>query len=100
MTNPQKKDGAIASTDNDADPFANLSELRLSQSFIESAGAKKALTTVPVRKPNPQDWVRVHPGVDYDRAGGSSVERRRRRRHPQDLLRLRAIERRVEFVFG
>jgi len=65
MTNPQKKDGAIASTDNDADPFANLSELRLSQSFIESAGAKKALTTVPVRKPNPQDWVRVHPGVDY-----------------------------------
>jgi len=22
MTNPQKKDGAIASTDNDADPFA------------------------------------------------------------------------------
>jgi hypothetical protein len=65
MTNPQKKDGAIASTNNDADPFANLSELRLSQSFIESAGAKKALTTVPVRKPNPQDWVRVHPGADY-----------------------------------
>ena len=45
MTNPQKKDGAIASTDNDADPFAT--------------------DTVPVRKPNPQDWVRVHPGVNY-----------------------------------
>jgi hypothetical protein len=27
-----------------ADPFANLSELRLSQAFIQSAGAKKLLT--------------------------------------------------------
>jgi hypothetical protein len=48
-----------------ADPFANLAELRLSQSFIESAGAKKLLTTVTVRKPNKQDWVRTHPEPDY-----------------------------------
>jgi len=47
------------------DPFANLAELRLSQSFIQSAGAKKLLTTVPVRKPNKQDWNRTHPGADY-----------------------------------
>jgi len=42
------------------DPF-DLSNLRLSQSFTETAGVKKLLTTVPVRKPSPQDFVRVHP---------------------------------------
>jgi hypothetical protein len=46
------------------DPF-DLSNLRLSQSFIETARVKKLCTTVPVRKPNPQDWVRVHPGSEY-----------------------------------
>lgn len=65
MINPQKKDDAVESAANAADPFADLSKLRLSQSFIELAGAKKLLTTVPVRKPNPQDFVRVHPGEDY-----------------------------------
>jgi hypothetical protein len=47
-----------------ADPF-DLSRLRLDQSFTETAGVKKLLTTVPVRKPNPQDFVRVHPSSDY-----------------------------------
>ena len=42
------------------DPF-DLSNLRLSQSFTETAGVKKLLTTVPVRKPSPQEFVRVHP---------------------------------------
>ena len=42
------------------DPF-DLANLRLDQSFVETAGVKKLLTTVPVRKPNPQDFVRVHP---------------------------------------
>ena len=37
------------------DPF-DLNNLRLDQSFVESAGVKKLLTTVPVRKPNPQDF--------------------------------------------
>ncbi len=46
------------------DPF-DLSKLRLDQSFTETAGVKKLLTTVPVRKPNPQDFVRVHAGEDY-----------------------------------
>jgi hypothetical protein len=48
--------------------FPSLSELRLSQDFIETAGAKKLLTTVPVRKPNPQDFVRVHPDPKYHMA--------------------------------
>lgn len=42
------------------DPFAP-ENLRLSQSFVETAGVKKLLKTVPVRKPSPQDFVRVHP---------------------------------------
>jgi uncharacterized protein YbdZ (MbtH family) len=37
----------------------NLNNLRLDQSFIEAAGVKKLLTTVPVRRPNPQDFIRV-----------------------------------------
>ena len=45
-------------------PF-DPANLRLSQSFTETAGVKKLLTTVPVRKPNPQDFVRVHPGPAF-----------------------------------
>jgi hypothetical protein len=42
------------------DPF-DPANLRLSQSFVETAGVKKLLTTVPVRKPSAQDFVRVRP---------------------------------------
>jgi hypothetical protein len=45
-------------------PF-NPASLRLDQSFVESAGVKKQLTTVPVRRPNPQDWVRVRPEPEF-----------------------------------
>jgi hypothetical protein len=47
-----------------SDPF-DLTNLRLDQSFVESAGVKKLLTTIPVRKPNPQDFVRVNPSSEY-----------------------------------
>jgi hypothetical protein len=47
-----------------ADPF-DLDNLRLSQSFTETASVRKLLKTVPVHKPNPQDFVRVHPSPDY-----------------------------------
>jgi hypothetical protein len=46
------------------DPF-NPTNLRLSQAFVETAGVKKLLTTVPVRKPSPQDFVRVHSDLAY-----------------------------------
>jgi hypothetical protein len=46
--------------DNTDDPF-NLANLRLDQSFVQTAGAQKLLTTIPVRKPNRQDFCRVHP---------------------------------------
>ena len=46
------------------DPF-DLASLRLNPSFIETAGVKKLLTTVPARRPSPQDFFRVHPSPDY-----------------------------------
>jgi hypothetical protein len=46
------------------DPF-DPANLRLDQSFIESAGVRKLLTTVPIGKPNPQDFMRVHPDPAY-----------------------------------
>jgi len=46
------------------DPF-NPTNLRLSQSFVETAGVKKLLTTIPVRRPSPQEFVRVHPSAEY-----------------------------------
>ena len=46
------------------DPF-DLDKLRLDQSFVESAGVKKLLTKVPVQKPDPQSFVRVHPSEKY-----------------------------------
>ena len=51
-------------TDPAPDPF-DLGSLRLNASFIETAGVKKLLTTVPARRPSPQDFVRVHPSPDY-----------------------------------
>jgi hypothetical protein len=47
-----------------ADPF-DIASLRLNPSFLETAGVKKLLTTVPARRPSPQDFVRVHPGPTY-----------------------------------
>jgi hypothetical protein len=47
-----------------SDPF-DLTKLRLDQSFVESSGVRKLLTTVPVRKPNPQDYIRVNPAPEY-----------------------------------
>jgi uncharacterized protein YbdZ (MbtH family) len=37
----------------------------LDQSYADTVGVKKLLTTVPVRKPNRQDFVRVHPDPMY-----------------------------------
>jgi hypothetical protein len=46
------------------DPF-DLSTLRLNPSFLETAGVKKLLTTVPVRRPSKQEFIRVHPAPEY-----------------------------------
>ena len=44
--------------------FINLEKLRLSQNYQELIGVKKALLTVPVRKPDRQEFFRVNPDKD------------------------------------
>jgi len=46
------------------DPF-DPERLRLSQDFSQTVGVKKALLTVPVRKPPKESWIRVHPDPSY-----------------------------------
>ena len=55
------KDKEKTNTPDQFDP----SRLRLSQNFSESVGVKKALLTVPVRKPGRQDFVRTHPDSSF-----------------------------------
>src|SRR5262245_61534223 len=59
----KEKDQASYSV-NCEDPF-DLARLRIGQDFTETIGVKKALLTVPVRKPTSQTFVRVHPDEAY-----------------------------------
>jgi len=47
-----------------SDPF-DLNGLRLSQNFSTNIGVKKVLTTVPVRKPHKQHFIRVKPDQNW-----------------------------------
>jgi hypothetical protein len=67
-------DGANATEVTAPDPFSNLESLRLDQSFADQVGVKKLITTVPVRKPNRYDWVRVHPSPDYRLTPAALIE--------------------------
>jgi hypothetical protein len=55
-------------------PFENLSALRLDQSYADTVGVKKLLTTVPVRRPNRQDFVRVHPDPNFRLTPAAIIE--------------------------
>jgi hypothetical protein len=46
------------------DPF-DPARLLVSTDYVGSAGVKKLLTTIPVRKPGAQDWFRTHPQAEY-----------------------------------
>jgi len=46
------------------DPY-DLSRLRINPEMLETTSVKKLLTTVPVRKPLAQDFVRVRPEPEY-----------------------------------
>ena len=59
---------------NSANPFDNLSALRLDQSYADTVGVKRLLTTVPVRKPNRQEFVRVHPDPAYRLTPAAIIE--------------------------
>jgi hypothetical protein len=66
--NPQNLEdnpgSAPAATPAAPDPF-DLDNLVVDQNYIQAAGVKKLLTTIPIRKPHPQDYVRVHPDPNY-----------------------------------
>ena len=47
------------------DPFDDLDSLRLSQDFASAVGVKKVITTVPCRKPNRHEFVRVRQGEEW-----------------------------------
>lgn len=66
MTDTTKATGALNPFDPDA--------LRLDQGFAETVGVKKLLTTVPVRRPNRQDFVRVHPDPAFRLTPAAIIE--------------------------
>jgi hypothetical protein len=43
----------------------SLESLRCGQDFAELAGAKSLLTSVPVKKPSNEQFIRCHPSPDY-----------------------------------
>ena len=49
----------------DENGMFNFDNLRLSQNFSELVGVKKALLTVPVKKPHRQEFIRVRPGSEW-----------------------------------
>ena len=72
---------------NPFDPAA----LRLDQSFADTVGVKKHLVTVPVRKPNRQDFVRVHSRSRIPTDAG---------RHHRGQGRSRSLPRHAEYSAG
>jgi hypothetical protein len=44
---------------------ADLESLKVSQDFVAAAGVKKALLSVPVKRPEKIWWVRVHPSESH-----------------------------------
>jgi hypothetical protein len=62
--NPATDNESAAASTTPPDPF-NLENLRLPQNYNETLGVKKVLRIVPVRKPNNQDYNRVHPSEEY-----------------------------------
>ncbi len=52
-------------TKSDAPNPFDPASLRLSQDYIGTVGVRKVLTTVPCRKPNRHEFVRVRPGEEW-----------------------------------
>lgn len=57
--------GVISENTSPPDDAFNPERLRLSQDFENSIGVKKVLTAVPVRNPDRQSFIRVHPDPAY-----------------------------------
>ena len=63
-TNGEQVKGTNRLTEAAPDPF-DPAALRISQDFAAAAGVEQVLTTIPVRKPNRHDFVRVHSSEDF-----------------------------------
>lgn len=63
-TPPRIAAGVVDPGDAAPDPF-DPAALRLTGDAMAGLGVKRALITVPVRKPDKSWWVRVHTGQDY-----------------------------------
>jgi hypothetical protein len=63
-TAPLELAGPQDSQSSEGDLF-NIDKLRLSQDFSALVGVKKAIMTVPVRKPGRQEFIRVRPGEEW-----------------------------------
>ena len=66
MSDSNDNDGTRKPIDsNQGGKTIDLNRLRLSQDFAATTGVKKVITTIPVRKPERQEFIRVHPSEDY-----------------------------------
>lgn len=43
----------------------DISSMRLDQNFVNSVDGEKVTTTIPVRKPNKQEFIRTHSNAEY-----------------------------------
>jgi hypothetical protein len=57
---PAKTNGAAKGPD----PF-DINKLVLTQSFSEAVGAEEVISRITIRKPNKQEWFRVHPDPEF-----------------------------------
>lgn len=65
-SNNKSTDGQTGVIENALEPGVfDLEKLRLSQDFEQIVGVKKKIMTVPVRKPNRQEFVRTHPDEGF-----------------------------------
>jgi hypothetical protein len=55
----------VSSPNTGDDDFFNPEKLKLSQDFAAELGVKKALISVPVRRPDKQAFIRVHPDAGF-----------------------------------
>jgi len=64
MTSKAVKDQGVVQESFDAASLFDVDALRLDQNFSDKVSLKRAYLTIPVRKPGPQEFVRVHPAED------------------------------------
>lgn len=65
VTTPIPNEGAAVEAPSPRVSLFDPARLRFSQQFQAGTGVKKRLTLVQVRKPNKQDFVRVHPAPEF-----------------------------------